>query len=175
MEDPLIGLLPVHFSNALSLDVQIHQFPVLSRSLRIPPSFASTCPSVQARIKPKVGKIEVHVPVDTRPDVWNAETAKVLGTARAEDDRDKNQEVVKGREGGDELMLKEVRMQSERTPPKGAYMLAVVREGTFCLSILSCHVDHFSRSTSPSPYSGDSSTSSHSVILGHSITKEQAF
>jgi len=102
--DELVGLLPIHLTNALSPNIHIHQFPVLNRPLQVPPSAALSGKRIQARVKPKTGRVEVHVPADTRPEVWSSEKAKELGVA-------------------------EVRMQSEKIPHKGVYVLGVVREG----------------------------------------------
>ncbi|KAI0651728.1 Sin-like protein conserved region-domain-containing protein [Trametes meyenii] len=129
-EDRLVSVIPVHFTNALEPNIHIHQFPLLTRPLEVPPSAAASGKCIRARLKPKVKRLEVHVPVDTRGEVWNAERSKELGNARVEDDKEKNQELpkVKQREG-EEARLSEVRMRSEQVPQQGAYVLGVLREG----------------------------------------------
>ncbi|EPQ60827.1 hypothetical protein GLOTRDRAFT_29922 [Gloeophyllum trabeum ATCC 11539] len=128
-EDRLVTVLPIHLSNALAPNVHIHQFPLLTRPLQAPPSARAAGKRIAARIKPKVKRLEVHVPVDTRQQVWNNERARELGVARVEDDKEKNQESQKTKlKEGEEPRLSEVRIQSERIPQKGAYMLGVVRD-----------------------------------------------
>lgn len=130
-DDELVGVLPIHYSNTLSPNVHIHQFPLLSRPLQIPPAAVVSGKRIRARIKPITRRIEIHVPVDPRPEVWNSERSKALGVARQEDDRERNQDVgkMKQREG-EESRLTEVRMRSEHIPQEGAYMLGVVRNGS---------------------------------------------
>ncbi|KAF7306737.1 hypothetical protein MIND_00465400 [Mycena indigotica] len=128
MEDEVISRIPIRFSNALSSKVQIHQFPLLTRALQVPPSAAASGKRISARIKPVVGRLEVHIPADTRAEVWNGERARELGAARVEDDREKNQEITtKGR--ADEPRLSEVRMRSEPIEQPGTYMLGIMRDG----------------------------------------------
>ena len=111
-------------------NVQLHQFPLLTRPLEVPPSSAASGKRIHARIKSKIKRLEVHVPVDTRPEVWNSERSKELGAARGEDDKEKNQETgsMKLKEG-EEPRLSETRLRSEQIPQAGAYMLGFVREG----------------------------------------------
>lgn len=129
-EDPVVSVLPIHYSNSLCPNLQIHQFPLLNRPLQAPPSAVLSGKRIRARIKPHVRRLEVHVPTDTRPGFWNSDRGKELGAARVDDDRDKNQEVGKGKQREEEEpRLGEVRMRSEQIPQKGAYMLGIVRDG----------------------------------------------
>lgn len=130
-DDRPVSVLPIRFSNKLGPHIQLHQFPLLTRPLQVPPSAAASGKRIKARLKPHTKRFEVHVPVDTRPEVWNAERANDLGAARTEDDKEKNQETVsqmKEREG-EAPRLSEVRMRSEQVPQIGAYVLGVVRNG----------------------------------------------
>ncbi|KAI0778056.1 DNA-directed RNA polymerase III subunit Rpc5 [Trametes elegans] len=137
-EDRLVSVIPVHFTNALEPQIHLHQFPLLTRPLEVPPSAAASGKRIRARVKSKVRRLEVHVPVDTRAEVWNAERSKELGTARVEDDKEKNQELpkVKQREV-EEPRLPEVRMRSEQIPHNGTYILGVLREGRLHLHPIS--------------------------------------
>ncbi|KAG6842543.1 hypothetical protein C0991_000069 [Blastosporella zonata] len=142
MDDPgdeLISVLPIHYSMGQFPNIHIHQFPLLTRPLQAPPSATLSGKRITARIKPQVRRLEVHVPADTRPEVWNVERTKELGAARAEDDREKNQESKgKGKEReGEEPRLSEIRMQSEEIPQKGTYMLGIVRDGQLHLHPIS--------------------------------------
>lgn len=129
-EDRLVSVLPIHYSNSLLPNVHIHQFPLLTRPLQVPPSAAASGKRIRARMKRGVHRLEVHVPVDTRQEVWNSERSKELGKARVEDDKEKNQELpkVKQREG-EEARLGELRMRSEQIPQMGPYVLGIVRDG----------------------------------------------
>lgn len=136
-EDPLVSVLPIHYSNAVVPNVQMHQFPLLTRPLQLPPWITQSGKKIRARIKPKAGRIEVHVPVDTRPEVWNVERGKELGQARAEDDQEKSLELKKSKlKETEDLRLSEIRMRSEQVPSRGAYMLGVVRDGVFLLLLI---------------------------------------
>ncbi|KZT06839.1 uncharacterized protein LAESUDRAFT_652473 [Laetiporus sulphureus 93-53] len=129
-EDRLVSVLPIRYSNALLPNVHIHQYPLLTRPLQVPPSASASGKRIKARIKRGVRRLEVHVPVDTRPEVWNGERSKELGHARVEDDREKNQELPKMKQReGEEPRLSEVRMRSEQIPEMGTYVLGIVRDG----------------------------------------------
>lgn len=138
MEDSdaeIISVLPICYSTAQFPNTHMHQFPLLTRPLQVPPSAVLSGKRITARIKPKVRRLEVHLPADTRSEVWNVERSKELGAARGEDDREKNQE-TKGKEReGEELRLSEIRMQSEEVPQKSSYMLGIVRNGEHDLLI----------------------------------------
>lgn len=125
--DPLVTVLPVHLSNALSPNLHIYQYPLLTRPLQVPPSAAQSGKKIRARIKPKSSRVEVHVPVDLRPEVWNRERGDDLGRARLQDDQEhgldsKASDTVDPR-------LTEVRMRSEQVQHRGAYMLGIIRDG----------------------------------------------
>lgn len=127
--DELITSLPIHLTTNLGQDVQLHQFPLLTRPLETPPSAIRSGKRISARIKPTARRLEIHVPADTRPEVWNADKGKEFGAARLEDDREKNQEPkAKGKEG-EEPRLSEVRLRSEEIAHRNTYMLGIVRDG----------------------------------------------
>ncbi|KZV75560.1 hypothetical protein PENSPDRAFT_571202 [Peniophora sp. CONT] len=130
VDDPIVSVLPVHLTNTLLPNIQIHQFPLLNRKLVVPPAAERSGKLIKARLKPQSKRLEIHVPVDTRKDVWNDERAKELGSGRAVDDKEKNQETgaMKLKEG-EEPRLSETRLRSEHIPHAGAYMLGFVREG----------------------------------------------
>ncbi|KAJ7225723.1 DNA-directed RNA polymerase III subunit Rpc5 [Mycena pura] len=137
IDDEVVSRIPIRFSNALSPKIQIHQFPLLTRPLQPPPSATASGKRITARIKANVRRLEVHVPADTRPEVWNSQRGRDLGAARLEDDREKNQESKgKGRET-DEVRLSEVRMRSEQIQQKGVHMLGIVRDGQLHLHPIS--------------------------------------
>lgn len=130
-EDRLVSTVPIYFSNTLAPNVHLHQYPLLTRPLEVPPTAAASGKKIRARVKPGVRRLEVHVPVDMRPEVWNHERAKDLGAARVADDKEKNEDsAVKGKQREDEEpRLSEIRMRSEQVPHNGAYVLGVLRDG----------------------------------------------
>lgn len=128
-DDELVSVLPIHYSDRLSPNVHIHQFPLLNRPLQVPPSATASGKRIRARVKPVSRKIEIHVPVDARPEVWNHEKSKDFGTAQCEDDREKNQEDQMKQREGEEARLTDSRLRSDAIPQCGAYMLGVVRDG----------------------------------------------
>ena len=130
-DDELINVLPIRYSNVLAPNIHIHQFPLLTRPLEAPPSAALSGRLIRARIKPSAHRMEIHVPLDTRPDVSNADRARTLGMARALDDREKNQEAAKVKQmEGEEPGLGEVRLRNEQIQQQCSYMLGIVRDGT---------------------------------------------
>lgn len=129
-QDELVAVWPVHYSNALAKDLQLHQFPLQARPLQVPPSAAASGKRISARVKPNVRRIEVHVPADTRPEFWNQQRAQELGAAQLEDDREKNQEQRKGKEKEIvEPRLSEVRLRSEEIAQHNVHMLGIIRDG----------------------------------------------
>jgi len=128
-DDRIVGSLPIHLSNNLAPNLQLHQFPLLNRSLEVPPTATLSGKRIRARLKPTTRRLEVHIPVDPRPEVWNPEKSKELGAGRLEDDEEKNQVDGRRLKEGEEPRLSEVRYRSEEIPHVGAYMLGVVRDG----------------------------------------------
>ncbi|KAG8999397.1 hypothetical protein FRB90_012083 [Tulasnella sp. 427] len=109
-------------------------------------------------------RYEIHVPVDARPAMWNAEQAKEYGAARVEEDAEERRLLEgedkagkKGKAGvkkegrkkyeSDEddeeekkknaKTLKDVRLRSERVKTKGDYFIGVLRDGQLYLHPIS--------------------------------------
>jgi DNA-directed RNA polymerase-3 subunit RPC5 len=136
LDDPIVAQLPIRLSTARSPQIQLHQFPLLTRPLQVPPPAAAAGRRIRARHKPGVRRLEVHVPVDARPEVWSAERADALGAARVEDDHARNQALPEPKKRADEPpRLQDVRMLSEPVAQRGAYMLGIVRDG---MSLIDC-------------------------------------
>jgi len=91
---------------------------------------------ITARIKPQNQRLEIHVPVDTRPEVCNLQKSKELGAARADDDGEKNQNRKEKRED-EELRLSETRLKSEEITHKGVPVFGIVRDGKLYLHPIS--------------------------------------
>jgi DNA-directed RNA polymerase-3 subunit RPC5 len=127
--DELVSVLPIHFCDTLATNLQIHQFPHLTRPLQAPPSAVLSGKRISARIKPETRRLEIHVPIDTRSEVYNSEKSKELGAGRVEDDRGKNQE-KKEKYNDEAPRLTEVRLRSEEIAHRGAHVLGVIRDGS---------------------------------------------
>lgn len=115
----------------------------------------------------------MHVPADTRADVWNPDRARELGAARGEEDNDENYGVAaaattsksKIKEDPPARKLAEIRMRSEPTADRAVYMLAVVRDGELHLHPVSrtlqfrptmSYLDVLARKTKPRRHGADS-------------------
>ena len=132
----MVAVLPVHISNSLIPNLHLHQFPLLYRPLQVPPSAAESGKRIRGRYKPKAGRYEIHVPVDTRKEVWNSERGLEYGTARVEEDQQAaGVEKGKGKQKEiEEHRLNEIRLSSEQIPERGDYMLGIVRDGVLLSS-----------------------------------------
>lgn len=133
--DELVSVLPIHYSDSLVPDIQIHQFPLINRPLQVPPSARLSGKRITARIRPKARRLEIHVPADTRPEVSNLEKLKEFGRARLEDDREKNQEPKIKLQDDEDPRLSEVRLRSEEIPPKTVAILGIIRDGETPLAL----------------------------------------
>lgn len=129
-DDPVVAILPVHFTTALASDLHLLQFPLLYRSLRVPPSAAESGKRIRARYKPRARRLEVQVPVDVRKEVWNPDKGLEYGRARAEEDVEQNiSEKKKSKEPEKEHRLNDVTLRGEKIVQKGDYILGMVRDG----------------------------------------------
>jgi len=135
--DELVSVLPIHFSDALAPNIHIHQFPLLTRPLQEPPTALLSGKRITARIKPQTRRLEIHVPVDTRSEVCNLQKSKELGAARADDDREKNQDKKEKAHEDEEPRLSETRLKSEEMTHKGVPVLGIVRDGKLHLHPIS--------------------------------------
>ena len=165
--DEVVSVLPIHFSDALAPNIHIHQFPLLTRSLQEPPTALLSGKRITARIKPQNRRLEIHVPVDTRPEVCNHQKSKELGAARADDDREKNQDKKEKRE--DEPRLSETRLKSEEITHKGVQVLGIVRDGEFDCYVVD-DLTHVLRQTTSASYKPNASISTYVDLLGHSVS-----
>ena len=164
-DDPIVTVLPIHLSTALAPNVHLHQFPLLTRPLQVPPSAAQSGKKIRARLKPKAARLEIHVPVDSRKEVWNRERSEDMGKARAIDDAENSAGKRKANDDADQR-LSDIRLRSEQVPDRGAYMLGIVRDGMDVLFPLILPFSQYSRSTAPSPNRADPSTKAIADLHG---------
>ena len=167
--DELVSVLPIHFSDTLAPNIHIHQFPLLTRPLQEPPTALLSGKRITARIKPQTRRLEIHVPVDTRPEVCNFQKSKDLGAARADDDREKNQDRKEKREDG-EPRLSETRLKSEEITHKGVQVLGIVRDGEFHCCVVEVFWAHVFRQTISASHKPNASISAYANLLGHFVS-----
>ena len=129
MDDTVVASLPIYLSTALVPNLQLYQFPLLQRPLQAPPSAKIAGKKINARFKPEADVIEIHVPFDTREDVWNKKQGREYGQHRAEEDGQKA--ITK-----EERRLDDLRLKSERIPEGAAYMVGVIHDSKlYCCSL----------------------------------------
>jgi DNA-directed RNA polymerase III subunit RPC5 len=140
LPDPVVARIPIHYTNHLKQSLHLYQYPLQSRPLEVPPTASAAGKVIKARYKPHVRRVEIAVPVDVRPDVWNRDRAIAYGEGRAEEDRedvglgDSGKGKGKQREGDvAEERLSEVRLRGEKVPSQGDYMVGIMRDGQFLL------------------------------------------
>lgn len=138
-DDEIVSVIPIHYSDALVPNVHVLQFPLLSRPLQVPPTAAASGKRMKARYKPNTGRLEIHVPVDTRPEVRNLERSVQLGAALLEDDKDKHIESKDKMREDIEPRLSEVRLRSEAIVQKGTYVLGIIRDGKILSIFFFCY------------------------------------
>ena len=172
-DDEMVGVMPIHYTNTLIPNVAILQFPLLTRPLEVPPSAAASGKRIKARIKPNARKLEVHVPADIRPEVWNKERAEILGAARLEDDKVKNQESKMKQREGEQPRLSEVRMSSEEIPHTGKYMLGVVRNGASLSFVIRTVLKKILRKVVSTSRWRDASATPNTDVYGPSLREER--
>lgn len=118
LDDPVVSVIPVQLSSALDPHLQLHQFPLMTRPLVVPPSASTAGRDISARRKPLADRLEIHVPFDTREDIWNSRRGLEYGDARGEEDGKKPS-------AREERRLEELRLRSERVLHRGVYMLGI--------------------------------------------------
>jgi len=121
MDDTVVASLPIYLSTALVPNLQLYQYPLLQRPLQPPPSAKIAGKKINARFKPETDVIEIHIPFDTREDVWNKKQGREYGQHRAEED---GQKAI----SKEERRLDDLRLKSERIREGAVYMVGVIRD-----------------------------------------------
>ena len=130
MDDTVVASLPIYLSTTLVPNLQLYQYPLLQRPLQVPPSAKVAGKKINARFKPETDVIEIHIPFDTREDLWNKKQGREYGQHRAEED---GQKAI----SKEERRLDDLRLKSERIREGAAYMVGVIRDSKlFFLSVL---------------------------------------
>lgn len=143
--DFIVRRMPVRISHQLCKSLHLAQYPVHTRSL--PEK------GVTARYKPGVKKLELSIPLNTNPAVYNVDRGKELALGAAEEDAkekaaiealtdQKDVKKEKRKRGThtlhssvlssakDAAMLKTQKLVSMQVPNQTNYMVGVVRDST---------------------------------------------
>ena len=130
MDDTVVARLPIYLSTALVPNLQLYQYPLLQGPLQVPPSAQIAGKKINARFKPETDVIEIHVPLDTRDDLWNKKQGREYGQHRAEEDGQKPM-------SKEERRLDDLRLKSERIRAGAAYTVGVIRDSKLYCSLFS--------------------------------------
>lgn len=119
-------------------------------SVPMPPSAAERNLSLAARWRPRANWVEVDVPLDTRPKVYNPEAGQVMGANATPSSAPKKGKVKKEADSDDETvffagastsipnrrgkLLDKIRLQSLQVPNATRYFVGVMHQGMFQLT-----------------------------------------
>ncbi len=132
-----VAILPIYYSNELEPHLHLHQFPLQGRS-----SGASIRrPQLENRSRRAARfnsrRTEIHVPLDVRADVWNAERGVELGEARAEADNARPEGESHAGGGGPSSTpssrLSELHLRSEQLPVNASYAIGILKDNAIYL------------------------------------------
>jgi DNA-directed RNA polymerase III subunit RPC5 len=130
--DSLIASIPIILSNN---SLHLHQFPLLARPLHAPPSARLAGKKITSRRKDEAGRMEIHLPLDLRQEVWNKERGLELGNARAQGDSVGQQE----QDQDQEHRLTHLRLRSEQVADRStnSYMIGILHDDVLHLHPIS--------------------------------------
>ncbi|WVF68049.1 hypothetical protein IAT40_002811 [Kwoniella sp. CBS 6097] len=153
-DDEPIATLPIYLSPALAPHLDLYQYPLQHRSLSVPSWAKDRGKSISARVKEKVGRVEVEIPVDAGQSYWREDRARDLGFvmdvrdvngdpdveggygfggrggAGSSKDKDKK---AKEKKKKDEKWGDKMRLRSELVPHATGYYSGVIRDGALHL------------------------------------------
>nr|XP_019007333.1 DNA-directed RNA polymerase III subunit RPC5 [Kwoniella pini CBS 10737]OCF46114.1 DNA-directed RNA polymerase III subunit RPC5 [Kwoniella pini CBS 10737] len=152
--DEPIATLPIYLSTALGNNIDMYQYPLQHRSLSVPTWARDRGKHISARVKEKVGRVEIEIPVDAGTNYWREEKARDLGFVT--DTRDINDEVEGGygfngastskkdkdnkkskEKKGKEKWGDKMRLRSEPVPNATGYYSGIIRDGALHLHPIS--------------------------------------
>lgn len=71
-DDEILATLPVYLHHTVAPSLQLFQYPLQHRSLRVPAWAAERGKRITARVKEASGRVDVEVPIDADPKVRDA-------------------------------------------------------------------------------------------------------
>lgn len=141
-DDEVIAKLPIYLSPSLFPHLHLFQFPLSHKSLSPSTWARDRGKNISTRVKEKVGRVEVEIPVDGGESVWRDERARDLGfvmdvnavNGHAEDpvggyaakSKEKKKEPKKKKQ---EKWGDKTRYRSELVPNATGYYSGVVHDG----------------------------------------------
>ncbi|OCF30745.1 DNA-directed RNA polymerase III subunit RPC5 [Kwoniella heveanensis BCC8398] len=152
-DDEPVATLPIYLSPALAPHLDLYQYPLQHRSFSVPSWAKDRGKSISARVKEKVGRVEVEIPVDAGQSYWREDRARDLGFVMDVRDVNGDPDVeggygFGGRGGGsskdkekkakekkrrDEKWGDKMRLRSELVPNATGYYSGVIRDGALHL------------------------------------------
>lgn len=149
LEEPLspdlIASLPVYLSTSLDPATALHvfQYPIFSKDtpLPVPAQARQAGLNETIRWRPKANRVEIELPIDDRPSVYDSEKGRRLGKGAKVEKEIGNGKLKKesgsGRSGREEEgiknqqppKLRKTRLESNEVPHTTGYMIGVIRDG----------------------------------------------
>lgn len=121
-DDEIAYTIPVYMNQTLSPALNLFQYPLHHRAPQVSEWAHARGEEVTARMKEKVSRFELEIPIDMRPEVWDEERAEGLGFVQ-DDPKKKG----KGR-AGDDGWGNKMRLRSEPVPEVTGYWAGVVHD-----------------------------------------------
>ncbi|GFZ48103.1 hypothetical protein JCM24511_05851 [Saitozyma sp. JCM 24511] len=151
-DDEVVASLPIYLSPNLFPHLNLFQYPLHTRSLSAPSWARDRGKRITARVKERVGRVEVELPVDGTAEVWRDDKAREMGFVTdvnanghgddivggygfggKEKEKDKRKKSAKKEEKwGDKA-----RLRSEVVPNATGYYSGVVHDGALHLHPIS--------------------------------------
>ncbi|KAJ9107882.1 hypothetical protein QFC19_002625 [Naganishia cerealis] len=126
-DDEIAYTLPVYMNQSLAPALNLFQYPLHHRPPQVSEWAKSQGQDVTARMKEVADRLELEIPIDMRPQVWDEERAETLGFSR-DDPKKKG----KARAGEDSWGNK-TRLRTESVPEVTGYWAGVVHDGALHL------------------------------------------
>ncbi|WVW80857.1 hypothetical protein I302_102847 [Kwoniella bestiolae CBS 10118] len=155
-DDEPVATLPIYMSTALGNQFDLYQYPLQHRSINVPSWARDRGKYISARVKEKINRVEIEIPVDAGQSYWREERARDLGfvTDTREINGDGGDDIVGGygfgggskkeKEGkkdgkgkGKEKWGDKMRLRSEPVPNATGYYSGVIRDGALHLHPIS--------------------------------------
>ncbi|WVQ85929.1 hypothetical protein IAT38_008097 [Cryptococcus sp. DSM 104549] len=144
-DDEVLATLPIYLAPVAAPGLDVYQYPLQHRSLSVPTWARDRGKYISARVKEKVGRVEVEIPVDAGADYWRDERATELGYTMDVENGDgpvggygfggadtqrkgAKEKAKKSEKWGDKM-----RLTSEPLPNATGYYSGVVRDGALHL------------------------------------------
>ncbi|WWC98553.1 hypothetical protein V866_005445 [Kwoniella sp. B9012] len=156
-DDEPVATLPIYLSTALGNNIDLYQYPLQHRSITVPTWARDRGKYISARVKEKINRVEIEIPVDAGQSYWREERARDLGfvtdtreiNGNGDDDvvggygfggggaskKDKDNKKAKGK--GKEKWGDKMRLRSEPVPNATGYYSGIIRDGALHLHPIS--------------------------------------